>query len=68
MKGWLLLLLLVVGPVISCAPISKEIMYRVDTTLTFRDIQKDPGAYAGKTVLWGGVIIETSNKQQETLI
>ena len=68
MKGWLLLILLVVGPAVSCAPISKDIMYQVDTTLTFRDIQKDPDSYRGKTVLWGGVIVETNNKQQETLI
>ncbi|MBU1209330.1 MAG: Slp family lipoprotein [Proteobacteria bacterium] len=68
MKGWLFLTSLAAGLTISCAPISKEVLHRVDKTLTFRDIQKDPGAYAGKTVLWGGVIIETSNRQQETLI
>ncbi len=68
MKGKLLVILLAVGSAISCAPLSREIMDRVDTTLTFQDIQKNPDAYRGKTVLWGGVIVETNNKQQETLI
>jgi outer membrane lipoprotein len=68
MKGWFLLIPLSAGLIISCAPVSKEIMHQVDPTLTFRDIQKDPDTYAGKTVLWGGVIVETSTRQQETLI
>jgi outer membrane lipoprotein len=51
----------------SCAPFSKEIMRQVDESLTFQAVQKDPRKYAGKTVLWGGVIIETANKEGETV-
>ncbi len=68
MKRWLILIFLLSELFISCAPFSKEIMLKVDPTLTFRDVQKNPDAYAGRTVLWGGVIIETLNKQMETLI
>ncbi len=68
MKGKLFLIGLAVVPVISCAPLSREIMDRVDPTLTFQDVQRNPDAYKGKMVLWGGVIVETNNRPQETLI
>jgi outer membrane lipoprotein len=54
------------GFVSSCAPFSKEILSQVDGTLTFQAVQKDPERYLGKTVLWGGVITEITNKQNET--
>jgi outer membrane lipoprotein len=68
MKGWLPLILMGMGLMLSCAPLSKEILLQVDPALTFGDVQKNPDAYAGKIVLWGGVIVETNNRQQETLI
>jgi outer membrane lipoprotein len=68
MKARLLLILTAMGLIVSCAPFSKEMLLRVDPALNFVDVQKNPDAYAGKTVLWGGVIIETSNKQQETVL
>ncbi len=43
-------------------------MRQVNEFKPFRDIQKAPELYAGKTVLWGGVIIETTSKKDETLI
>jgi outer membrane lipoprotein len=52
----------------ACAPFSKDIMRRVDPTLTFAEIQKDPQRYLGKVVLWGGVIVETENRKDETLL
>jgi outer membrane lipoprotein len=52
----------------ACAPFSKDIMRRVDPTLTFAEIQKDPQRYLGKVVLWGGVIVEAENRKDETLL
>jgi outer membrane lipoprotein len=43
-------------------------MDQVDPTLDFRVVQKDPSAFQGKTVLWGGIIVETLNRADETLI
>ena len=53
---------------LSCAPFPKEVMRQVDENLTFMVVQKNPEAYRGKTILWGGVIIETINRPGETLI
>jgi outer membrane lipoprotein len=52
----------------SCAPLSKEVMRQVDETLTYQIVQKDPGEFLGKTVLWGGVIVKTTNRQDETIL
>jgi outer membrane lipoprotein len=65
-KAWFILG--VVGLMFSCAPLSKEIMSQVDETLTYQAVHADPLKYVGKTVLWGGVIIETVNKQGETVV
>ena len=66
MKSRLWIVSLVAGLMISCAPLSRQIMSQVDETLTFQAVQRDPDRYAGKTVLWGGVIVEITNKQNET--
>jgi outer membrane lipoprotein len=34
--------------------------------LTFRVVQADPDRYIGKVVIWGGIIIETANRQDGT--
>jgi outer membrane lipoprotein len=52
----------------SCAPFSKNIMDQVDPALTFEDVLRDPSIFQGKTVLWGGVIVETLNRPNETVI
>ena len=41
--------------------ISKETLKEVDRNVTFSQVLKDPDAYKGKTVLFGGAIIETKN-------
>lgn len=54
----LMALLLLVG----CAHvISKETLKEVDRNATFAQVVKAPDAYRGKTVLFGGDIIETKN-------
>jgi outer membrane lipoprotein len=66
MRKRLVAVLLAAGFMASCAPFSREIMSRVDENLTYRSVQQDPDRYLGKTVLWGGVIVEIINKQKET--
>lgn len=68
MKKKFLLIFWLVGLIISCAPLSKEIMREVDESLTFQVVQQDPARFLGKVVLWGGVIIETINKKDETVL
>jgi outer membrane lipoprotein len=48
--------------------ISKEVLQEVDASLTFAHVSKDPEAYKGKTVLFGGDIIETQNLSDKTQI
>jgi len=58
-------LLLLVG----CAHvISKPVLNEVDRNATFAQVVKDPDAYKGKTVLFGGDIIETKNLPDKTVI
>lgn len=66
MKGGLMIVLLLAGLMASCAPLSRQVMSQVDETLTYQVVQKDPDRYVGKTVLWGGVITDITNKQNET--
>ena len=53
----------------SCAQaISKEVREQVDPAATFKAVLHDPDSYKGKTVLWGGKIIQTRNTQGTTWI
>jgi outer membrane lipoprotein len=55
--------------VVSCAHvISKEVLKEVDKNVTFAQLAKDPDAYKGKTVLFGGAIIETINVADKSRI
>ena len=56
------------GILVSCAPLSKEVMRQVDETLTYQTVQKNPQDFLGKTVLWGGVIVKTTTRQTETIL
>ena len=68
MKRKFLLILCLAGVIVSCAPLSIEIMRQVDESLTYQVVQQDPQRYVGKTVLWGGVILETINKMDVTVM
>ena len=46
--------------------ISKDIRDKVDPSLTFEKVIQNPIAYKGKTVVWGGEIVETLNQKNET--
>jgi outer membrane lipoprotein len=67
MKRILWLILLAAG-LFSCAPFNRNLMVQADKTLAFIDVRKDPPAYQGKTVLWGGVIVETTNRPNESMV
>lgn len=63
-----LIIILAIIVSISCSPVSQEIMKQVDQTLSLKEVLKNADQYKGKMVLWGGVIVETINKPEETLI
>lgn len=53
----------------SCAHvISKEVLQEVDTSVSFAQLSKDPEAYQGKTVLFGGDVIGTQNLSDKTVV
>ncbi len=57
MKLYLLVFLLVF--LSACAPvISVETREGADSTLTFKEVAQNPNYYEGKTVIWGGEIIQ----------
>jgi outer membrane lipoprotein len=63
------ILVMVLGLLSGCAHvISRGALKQVDAKITFAALLKDPNAYAGKVVLLGGVIVETVNKQEGTLL
>ena len=66
MKRRLWILFLVAGFMVSCAPLSREVMRQVDETLTYQVVRQDPDRYMGKMALWGGVLVEIINRQNET--
>jgi outer membrane lipoprotein len=52
-----------------CAyPIAEKYREEAAKDLTFPMVFRDPTAYRGRTVLWGGEIIETTNLQEGTEI
>src|SRR4030042_2169092 len=46
--------------------ISKDIRDKADISLAFEKVIKKPIAYKGKTVVWGGEIVETINQKNGT--
>ncbi|MBW1716602.1 MAG: Slp family lipoprotein [Deltaproteobacteria bacterium] len=65
----LLVITVTVACLSGCAHvISKEIRQEVDPELTFAELRKDARAHKGKTVLLGGVIVKTVNKEEGTIL
>ncbi len=52
--------------VTACTPISKQALSEVNTTATFQEISSQPDLFLNKTVLWGGIIIDTSVRRDGT--
>ena len=53
---------------ISCAPFSREIIRQSDEVLSVAAVQLDPEKYVNRQVLWGGIIIETVNRKDNTMM
>jgi starvation-inducible outer membrane lipoprotein len=54
--------------VVSCAPFPKQVMEEVKKDIAFSEVIKTPDAFKGETIIWGGVIIETITRTDDTLI
>jgi len=52
----------------SCSPISSTLETEAKKAPPFADILKTPERYTGTTVIWGGVIVETDNRQGGTYL
>jgi outer membrane lipoprotein len=66
---WLLFLATFLVFPSSCAHvIEKNILHQVNTEITFAELRKAPHAYQGELVLLGGVIVNTVNKKEGTLL
>ncbi len=48
--------------------ISRDLRAEADPFLTFKEVQRNPNAYKGKIILWGGEIIQTVNQKDETTL
>ena len=46
--------------------ISKDLRTNADASLTFSQVHQNPNTYKGKSVVWGGEIIETVNQKDGT--
>ena len=52
----------------ACAPLSQEVRREAESSAPFAEIQKNPDAFKGTVVIWGGLIIETANRQDSTAL
>lgn len=51
-----------------CHVISKQVRTQVNPSVSFQEIAKDPEKFKGQTVILSGVLIETTNTKEGTLI
>ena len=49
-----------------CSAVPREVRKEADLSISFRELQRDPDAYSGRTVLLGGEILQVSNLKEET--
>jgi outer membrane lipoprotein len=49
-----------------CSVVPREIRKEADRTLSFRELQRNPEAYSGRSVLLGGEILRLDNLKEET--
>ena len=53
----------------ACAPIiPQELKRSIREKITIHEVVKNPDAYKGKMVLWGGEVLRTVNKKEGTMI
>ncbi len=66
-KFFILILLMIFNT--GCAHvISQNIRESADPSITLGQVSKNPSAFKGKIVIWGGEIIETTNQKDGTTI
>jgi outer membrane lipoprotein len=70
LKVMLSLAALVAVPLsVGCSPpFPEELLEKVDKNVPFTALQKDPEKYAGKLLMIGGIIVDTSNLKEGTRI
>ena len=67
--GRTFLLLLFFSLLSGCSPvISRNLLARVDSSLTFKEVLQNPDAYKGRIVLWGGKVIQVLPQDGTTFI
>ena len=49
-------------------PISKDLRAMARTDITVKDVLKNPDAYKGSMLIWGGRVIKAVNRQEGTKI
>ncbi|MEN6330596.1 MAG: Slp family lipoprotein [Smithella sp.] len=54
--------------IVSCAPFSPQVMQEVKKEIAFSEVLKAPESFRGEAVIWGGVIIETNTRSDNTQI
>jgi outer membrane lipoprotein len=67
--GTIIALLFAVFGAVSCAPpFPKEVLEKVDRSISFRDLREDPEHYKGRWVMAGGAIIDVKNIKEGSFL
>jgi len=53
---------------VSCGPFPHQVMQDVTKDIPYNEVAKAPEAFKGSTILWGGVIVETITRSNDTLM
>jgi len=64
----ILMILLLFAFIVSCAPFSPQVMQEVKKEITFSEVLQSPEKLQGEAIIWGGVIIETITRSDDTQI
>ena len=48
--------------------ISEDVRAKIDPAIAFKEVQQDPNQYKGKTILWGGVILQSLPENDGTTL
>jgi outer membrane lipoprotein len=61
-------LIAIIGAVACAPPFAKGSLEKVDRSISFRELQRDPDTFKGRWVMLAGVIIEAKNTKEGTSI
>lgn len=65
---FLIFLLIFISGCATATVISPDLRAKVDSSLTFREVQQNPNQHKGKFVLWGGEILQTLPQKDGTIL